>query len=59
MPRGPCAAPEDALKFVCVLSGGVVASFGLAALAARVRPITRIIGSRPPAAREVPSAISR
>jgi glucan biosynthesis protein C len=54
----PLALPAE-LKFVCVLSGGVVASFGLAALAARVRPITRIIGSRPPTAREVPSAIRR
>jgi hypothetical protein len=36
-----------------------VASFGLAVLAARVRPITRIIGSRPPTAREVPSTIRR
>ncbi len=54
----PLAVPAE-LKFVCVLSGGVAASFGLAALATRIRPITRIIGSGPPAAREVPSAIRR
>jgi hypothetical protein len=44
------------LKFACVLAGGVASSFGLAALAARVRPIARIIGAGPPA-RELPRAV--
>jgi hypothetical protein len=44
------------LKFVCVLTAGVVASFGLAALAARARPIARIIGEGPSVTRQVPSA---
>jgi hypothetical protein len=35
---------------VCVLTGGFAASFGLAALVARVRPIARIIGAGPPSA---------
>jgi hypothetical protein len=34
------------LKFACVLIGGVACSFGLAALAAHVRPIARAIGAR-------------
>jgi glucans biosynthesis protein C len=38
------------LKLVCVVTGGFAASFGLAALVARVRPIARIIGSGPPSA---------
>jgi glucans biosynthesis protein C len=51
------SAPVPAeLKFVSVLAGGVAASFGLAALAARVRPIARIIGAGPRAAPDVPSA---
>ncbi len=45
------------LTFVCVLTGGVAGSFGLAALAARVRPIARIIGAGPAARPEVPSAV--
>lgn len=49
------SAPIPAeLKFVFVLTGGVAGSFGLAALAARVRPLARIIGAGPPAASEVP-----
>jgi glucans biosynthesis protein C len=44
------------LKFVCVLTAGVAASFGLAALAARARPIARILGEGPRATRQVPSA---
>ena len=52
------SAPVPAeLKFICVLAGGVAGSFGLAALAARVRPIARIIGTGPRAAREVPSTV--
>jgi hypothetical protein len=43
------------LKFICVLAGGVAASFGLAALGTQVRPIARIIGSGPRAASEVPT----
>jgi hypothetical protein len=44
------SAPVPAeLKFVCVLAGGLAGSFGLAALAARARPIAGIIGT-PPAA---------
>ena len=43
------------LKFACVLTGGIAGSFGLAALAAHVRPIARIIGAGPPAASEVPT----
>jgi glucans biosynthesis protein C len=50
------AVPAE-LKFVFVLTGGVAASFGLAALAARVPPIARIIGARRPAAHEVPTAV--
>jgi glucans biosynthesis protein C len=45
------------LKFVCVLTGGVAGSFGLAALAARLRPIARIIGTGPPAGPDVPGAV--
>ena len=45
------------LKFVCVLAGGVAGSFWLAALAARVGPIARIIGAGPHAAAEVPSPV--
>jgi glucan biosynthesis protein C len=45
------------LKFVCVLTGGVAGSFGLAALAARARPIARITGAGPRAAPEAPSAV--
>ncbi len=45
------------LKFICVLAGAVVGSFGLAALAARVRPIARIIGTGPRATPEVPTAV--
>jgi glucan biosynthesis protein C len=48
--------PAD-LKFVCVLTGGVAGSFGLAALAARARPIARITGAGPRAAPEAPSAV--
>jgi hypothetical protein len=59
----PLVEPVPAAVGSCELrlcaERGVAASFGLAALAARVRPITRIIGSGPPAAREVPSAIRR
>jgi glucan biosynthesis protein C len=44
------------VKFVCVLTGGVVGSFGLAALASRARPIARIIGAGPRAGLEVPHA---
>jgi Acyltransferase family len=41
------AAPVPAeLKFACVLTAGVAGSFGLAALAARARPIARVIGAR-------------
>ena len=51
-------APVPAeLKFICVLAGGVVGSFGLAALAARVRPIARIIGSGTRAAPEAPTTV--
>jgi Acyltransferase family len=51
-------APVPAeLKFMCVLAGGVAASFGLAALAARVRPIARIIGAGPRAAPAAPTAV--
>jgi ABC-type spermidine/putrescine transport system permease subunit II len=45
------------LKFLCVLTGGVAGSFGLAALAARARPIARITGAGPRAAPEAPSAV--
>ena len=49
-------APVPAeLKFVCVLAGGVAASFGLAALGTHVRPIARIIGAGPRAASEAPT----
>jgi glucans biosynthesis protein C len=37
------------LKFVCVLTGGVAGSFGLAALAVHVRPIARVVGAAPEA----------
>jgi hypothetical protein len=49
-------APVPAeLKFISVLAGGIVGSFGLAALAARIRPIARIIGSAPRASAEAPT----
>jgi Acyltransferase family len=38
----PAPVPAE-LKFACVLAGGVTGSFALAALAARSRPIARII----------------
>jgi glucans biosynthesis protein C len=41
----PAPVPAE-LKFACVLAGGVAGSFGIAALAARTRPIARIIGTR-------------
>jgi hypothetical protein len=44
------------LKFLCVLTGGVAGSFGLAALAARARPIARITGAGPRAAAGAPTA---
>jgi glucans biosynthesis protein C len=44
------------LKFVLVLTGGVAGSFGLAALATRVRPIARTIGAGR-AAPHVPRAV--
>jgi glucans biosynthesis protein C len=47
--QGPPVPAE--LKFVFVLAGGVASSFGLAALAARVHPIARIIGAAPGAKR--------
>jgi glucans biosynthesis protein C len=51
-------APVPAeLKFAGVLTGGVACSFGLAALAARVGPVARIIGSGPRPAPQVPSAL--
>ena len=51
-------APVPAeLQFMCVLAGGVAASFGLAVLAARVRPIARIIGTGARAAPDVPTAV--
>jgi glucan biosynthesis protein C len=51
------SAPVPAeLKFISVLAGGIAGSFGLAALAARVRPIARIIG---PALRPAPAAPKR
>jgi hypothetical protein len=51
-------APVPAeLKFACVLGGGVAGSFALAALAARARPIARIVGAGPRPAREVPSTV--
>jgi glucans biosynthesis protein C len=51
-------APVPAeLKFVCVLAGGVTCSFGLAALAARFRPIARIIGAGPRPASALPSTV--
>jgi glucan biosynthesis protein C len=43
------------LKFACVLTVGVACSFGLAALAARVRPIAQIIGTGPRGAPQVPA----
>ena len=42
----PAPVPAE-LKFACVLAGGVTCSFGLAALATRVRPIDRIFGAGP------------
>jgi glucan biosynthesis protein C len=45
------------LKFVCVLAGGAAGSFVLAALAARVGPVARIIGSGRRAAPDVPSTL--
>jgi glucans biosynthesis protein C len=48
------SAPVPAeLKFVSVLAGGIAASFWLARMAARVRPIARIIGAGPRAASDV------
>jgi hypothetical protein len=40
-----------------MLTAGVAASFGLAAVAASARPIARIIGEGPRATPEVPSAV--
>jgi glucans biosynthesis protein C len=50
----PAPLPAE-LKFACVLTAGVACSFGLAALAARARPIARIIGAAP----ELPSVARR
>jgi glucans biosynthesis protein C len=50
----PAPVPAE-LKFACVLTAGVACSFCLAALAARVRPIARIIGVAP----ELPGAATR
>lgn len=45
------------LKFACVLAASVAASFGLAALAARVGPIARIIGAGPRPAPALPRTV--
>jgi glucan biosynthesis protein C len=50
----PAPVPAE-LKFVCVLAGGVAASFGLAALGTHVRPIARIIDAGPRAASRAPT----
>lgn len=52
--RVPVAAE---LKFAFVLVAGVAGSFWLAALAARVRPIARVIGARPHTASELASPV--
>jgi glucan biosynthesis protein C len=52
----PAPVPAE-LKFAGVLTAGVACSFGIAALATRIRPIGRIIGAGPRADREMPSAV--
>lgn len=46
----PLEVPAE-LKLAVVLAAGIAGSFGLAALAARIPPIGRVIGSGPPAER--------
>jgi Acyltransferase family len=53
----PVPVPAE-LKFACVLTAGVACSFGLAALAVRVRPLARIVGARQSATTELSSAYS-
>jgi fucose 4-O-acetylase-like acetyltransferase len=50
----PAPIPAE-LKFACVLAGGVAGSFALAALAARIRPIARVIGTSARPAPQAPS----
>jgi glucans biosynthesis protein C len=45
------------LKFACVLTGGVVASFGLATLVAPLRRIAGMVGTRRPTATELLHAV--
>jgi glucan biosynthesis protein C len=52
------SAPVPAeLKFASVLAGGIAGSFWLAALAARVSPVARIIGGGRGAVADVPSTV--
>jgi acyltransferase-like protein len=53
----PLPLPAE-LKFIAVLVAGVAGSFELAALATRVGPLARIIGSGRTAGRRLPSGVS-
>jgi hypothetical protein len=52
----PAPVPAE-LKFACVLAAGVACSFGLAALAAHVRPIARVTGAGTRPAPALPSTV--